>query len=346
MNLKSLRNPDLYHGRMGRQYFEGWYFKLIDKKMENVFAFIPGVFFSPEPVYSHAFIQVVDGIERSYRYERFPESRFHAESDVFSLTIEDNRFGREGVSFNLKRPRVVITGDLSFKNHLDWPDNFLNPGSMGFYNYIPRMQCYAQVCAMDFDLEGSLNINSREIDFSGGKGYIEKNWGSAFPFSWIWIQSNHFQKARASLSVSLGHIPFLFTSFRGFLAGLYVEGTFYEFTSMNRSRVEVSQKGTDLTMRLFNRRYNLTLETETKSWDFILLNGPRGKQMIPLVHENLQGLVHLELKNNASGEIIFEDTGRCTGVEYGGRQMVVLDRLAEEQSEKKKEYQASPSPGI
>jgi len=345
MNLKSLRNPDLYHGRMGQQYFEGWYFKLVDKKMEKVFAFIPGVFFSPEPVYSHAFIQVIDGIERTYNYERFPEDRFQAARDVFSVAIEENCFGREGLSLDLNRPRVAISGELAFKNHLDWPDSILSPGSMGFYNYIPRMQCYAQVCAMDFDLEGTLDINGRVIDFSGGRGYIEKNWGSSFPFSWIWIQSNHFQKARASLSCSLGHIPFLMTSFRGFLVGLYVEGNFYEFTTMNRSRVEVVQKGTDLTMRLANRHYNLTLKTETSSRDFILLNGPRGKQMIPLVHENLQGLVHLELKENATGRSIFEDTGRCAGVEYGGRQMVVLDRLAEEHGEKKKEYQTAPSPG-
>ncbi len=345
MNLKSLRNPDLYHGRTGRLYFEGWDFKLVDKKMEHVFAFIPGVFFSPELLYSHAFIQIVDGIERTYRYERFPEDRFSAARDVFSLAIEENRFGREGISFNLNRPQAVISGDLTFKNHLDWPDSFLSPGSMGFYNYIPRMQCYAQVCAMDFDLEGELDINGRPVDFSGGRGYIEKNWGSAFPFSWIWIQSNHFQKARASLSCSLGHIPFLMTSFRGFLVGFYVEDSFYEFTSMNRSRVEVVQKGTDLTMRFANRRYSLAMEIETSSHDFILLNGPRGEQMIPLVHENLQGLVHLELKDNASGETIFEDTGRCTGVEYGGRQMVVLDRPAEERGEMKKEYQANPSPG-
>jgi len=124
-----------------------------------------------------------------------------------------------------------------------------------------------------------------------------------------------------------------------------VGGTFYEFTTMNRSRVSLEQKGSDVKMLLTNRNYSLSIETETRGKDFILLHGPRGKQMIPLVHENLQGLVYLELKENSTGNIIFEDSGRCAGVEYGGRQMVILDRLAVEEAEKNKEYRAAPSPG-
>ena len=35
MNLKSLRNPDLYHGRLSKNYFEGWYFKVKVTLTEN-----------------------------------------------------------------------------------------------------------------------------------------------------------------------------------------------------------------------------------------------------------------------------------------------------------------------
>lgn len=326
MNLKSFRNPDLYHGRMGKSYFEGWYFKLVNPEMTNTFAFIPGIFYSPDQGYSHAFIQIVDGTNKTYVYERFAANEFWADSQIFSVTVAGNHFGRAGISLSLNRPEAAITGKVNFTGHLVWPDNFINPGSMGFYNYIPRMQCYSQVCAMDFDLEGKLNISGQEIDFRGGKGYIEKNWGSAFPYSWVWIQCNHFQKERASLSCSLGHIPFLMTSFKGSLIGLYIGKTFYEFTTMNRSKIEVIQQGTDIALHLSNKHYKLTVACETKSEDFILLNGPRGKQMVPLVQENLQGIVHIELKDISSGNVLFSDTGCGGGVEYGGEQMLVLDR--------------------
>ena len=326
MNLKSLRNPDLYHGRIGKNYFEGWYFKLVDAGQKHAFAFIPGVFYNANPENSHAFIQIVDGIKRTYRYERFPTKSFSASDQVFSLKINGSSFGREGISFDLNSKATSINGQLRFKNHYGWPDSFINPGSMGFYNYILKMQCYSQVCSLDFDLEGSLIIDGKAVDFTGGRGYIEKNWGSAFPYSWVWIQCNHFEKEHASLSCSLAHIPFLFTSFRGFLIGLMVDGAFYEFTTMNRSRSEVAQKGTDITLHLQNRYHSLAIECETNQDDFILLNGPRGDQMVPLVQENLQGVVHLELKEINSGKILFTDTGNCAGVEYGGDQMLVVDQ--------------------
>ena len=325
LNIKSLRNPDLYHGRMGKTYFEGWYFKLVDSSRRQAFAFIPGVSFASDPRYSHSFVQIVDGKNALYWYEQFPVQSFSAESDRFSTTIQGNQFSSQGLILNIQNPSIKAKGEIAFCNLLKWPDNFLNPGSMGFYNYILKMQCYSQVCAMDFDLEGVLEINGQKVDFSGGRGYIEKNWGSAFPYSWVWIQCNHFQKERASLSCSLAHIPFWVTSFRGFLIGLFVEERFYAFTTMNRSRVELIQKDNDVLMNIRNTKHTLSLETSTEKENFILLKGPREGQMVPLVQENLQGTVKLELKENRGGKVLFSDVGTCAGIEYGGEQMMILD---------------------
>ena len=325
MNLKSFRNPDLYHGRMGKLYFEGWYIKLVDARMKNTLTFIPGIFFSPDPEYSHAFIQVIDGTAGTYNYEKYQPSDFWADRDEFAVKVGGSSFGSKGVFLSIDRPGAVVSGNVQFSGHLRWPDSLLNPGSMGFYNYILKMQCYSQVCYMDFDLEGHINFNGSDIDLTGGRGYIEKNWGASFPYSWVWVQCNHFPSTRASLSCSLGHIPLLGTRFRGTLVGLYVENSFYAFTTMNRSKTRVTANGTDLTLYLENKDHNLTVDCETNKEDFILLNGPRGDQMIPLVQENLQGQVHVTLKENRSGKTLFADTGYCAGVEYGGEQMLVLD---------------------
>lgn len=327
MNIRSLRNPDLYHGQIGKTYFEGWYFKLVDAAMRNSFVFIPGVFFSADQRSSHAFIQIVDGMEKTYLYERFPAASFSADRHIFALAVEKNRFGREGLDLNIISEGTNLKGQISFLNHKSWPDSFINPGSMGFYNYILKMQCYSQVCSMDFDLKGKLEYNGRIIDLNGGRGYIEKNWGSAFPYSWVWVQCNHFSSKRASLSCSLAHIPLLFTSFRGFLIGLYIDDIFYEFTTINRSRVEVAQTGTDVALRVQNKNHLLAIECKTRSENFIQLKGPRGDKMIPLVQENLQGVLYVELKEKSTGKTLFADSGKCAGVEYGGEQMLVLDNI-------------------
>jgi tocopherol cyclase len=169
-------------------------------------------------------------------------------------------------------------------------------------------------------------IDGKEIDFNHGKGYIEKNWGKAFPYSWIWVQSNNFSHNKTSLSCSLAHIPFSFFSFRGFLIGLYVDGTFYSFTTINRSKIQVQLSGADVSIQVENRQFSLKIKTRTSSENFMLLNGPRDGKMMPLVQENLQGEVQVILRDKEYNKTIFEDKGYCTGIEYGGKQMMVLDR--------------------
>ena len=42
--MKPIINPDLYHGmKKDNKFFEGWYFKIVDKDNKYKFAFIPGI---------------------------------------------------------------------------------------------------------------------------------------------------------------------------------------------------------------------------------------------------------------------------------------------------------------
>jgi len=324
---KKLIDPDHYHGwHKKRNFFEGWYFKLVDASAKYTFVLIPGIHFGKENKHSHSFIQVLKGKAVKYSYLRFPIHTFFTSNNPFYISIKNNYFSLEQIKINIFNPEIKIRGTINFKNILKWPDTLLNPGSMGFYNYIPSMQCYAQVCVMDMDLEGRLNIDGKEIDFSHGKGYVEKNWGKAFPYSWIWIQSNNFSHTKTSLSCSLAHIPFSFSSFRGFLIGLYVDGIFYSFTTINRSRIKILQKESDVSLQVENRRYVLNILTQTRFENFMLLNGPRNGKMVPLVQENLQGEVQVSLQDKKDHKIIFRGMGICSGIEYGGNQMMVLDQ--------------------
>jgi len=47
--------------------------------------------------------------------------------------------------------------------------------------------------------------------------------------------------------------------------------------------------------------------------------------MIPLVQENLQGEVKVILRDKEHNKTILEDQGFCAGIEYGGKQVMVLD---------------------
>lgn len=326
--VKEIFNPDLYHGKnKNKNYFEGWYFKIVDQSKQNVFAFIPGICFSGTKTNSHSFIQLLRGNEALFNYFKYDLTEFSWNNKNFNIMVAENSFSLNKMVINLKEESLNIVGEISFKNFKKWPATFLNPGSMGYYNFIPFMECYSQVCAMDVDLTGSLRINDKIIDFNNGNGYMEKNWGSSFPLSWIWIQCNCFKNYKAALSCSIGHIPFLQTSFRGFLIGVLINDKFYKFTTMNKSKVFIKEINGDIELTAENPKYRLLVKTSTDKSKFIKCFGPKNNEMIPLLEENLKGNIEVQLIDSISNNVIFNDSGECTGIEYGGDQKKILNNI-------------------
>ncbi len=323
--LKQMLNPDLYHGGHPWNVFEGWYFKLTDA-VENTFAFIPGISWSKSAKEAHSFIQVLEGPKGKYNYHSFLPEAFTAGQSAFSVSIDDNYFSLEELSLNIDTKDQQLKGRLCFSRHTKWHDSKFAPGSMGFFNFIPFMQCYSQVCAMSMAVEGELIIDGVSYCFDGGWGYVEKNWGRAFPYSWIWLQSNRFSDPSIALSCSIGKIPFLFGSFRGFLVGLWFNNDFISFTTMKGSRAKIHPLGRDVLLELQNDKYRLYIKSEADIKDFILCRGPRDGKMVPLVEECLKGRLYIHLLELSSGKILLEDVGRAAGIEYGGDMMRIFSK--------------------
>ncbi|KNF07861.1 tocopherol cyclase [Gottschalkia purinilytica] len=322
--FKEIRNPDLYHGvNRKKNFFEGWYFKIVDKNCDNVFAFIPGIAKGNSLKFNHSFIQVLDGKKVKYNYIKFNSSSFKFKKDKFSIAIEDNNFSLSGISLNINNEKDNISGNIKFENVKKWPDSIVNPGSMGFYNYLTFMECYSHVCCIDGNIIGGLNINGDYIDFTGGKVYIEKNWGRSFPKSWIWIQSNSFDNKRVAFTCSIGRVPFICTTFSGFLVSIMVEDKFYKFTTINRSKMKIIKKDNDVNIVFTKGRLNLNVMTYSNKYEFIQCKGPKDGNMIPLVDESLNGKITVELFNNKINETIFKGVGNCAGIEYGGEMQIL-----------------------
>ena len=245
--MKEILNPDLYHGEhKNKNYFEGWYFKIVDRENNNKLAIIPGISYGKNKYDSHSFIQVLNGNENYYKYLTYNSSDFTYSNNNFRICINSNIFSLQGLNLSISSQDLNINGNLVFKNLVKWPDNILSPGSMGFYNYLKFMECYSQVCALNASIIGNLNVNGVNINFTGGKAYIEKNWGRSFPKYWLWIQSNSFKNRKSSITCSIGKIPFPIKDFTGFIIGLTLENRFYSFTTMNHSKINIQQLGNDI----------------------------------------------------------------------------------------------------
>ena len=133
-----------------------------------------------------------------------------------------------------------MCGELRFSGLTPWPVTLTSPGVMGPYTFAPFMECYHGVLSFDHTIAGSLAVDGRQLDFTGGQGYIEKDWGQAFPKAWIWTQSNHFgADARGtSLTASVAIIPWLRGAFPGFIVGLRHGEQLYRFATYSGAAIE------------------------------------------------------------------------------------------------------------
>jgi len=316
--LKTM-NPAMFHGHgQAPPFFEGWYYKLVGQDSYQRFAIIPGVFFGED---GHAFVQVLNGNMAKSSYHRFDLSEFWASEENFEVRIGDNFFSKDSIALNIDDQLGQVYGKLAFQGLKPWPVSITSPGIMGWYAWVPKMECYHGVLSFDHHIQGQLQINQEMLDFSGGRGYIEKDWGQSFPEGYIWFQSNHFDTKETSLTASVAVIPWLGSAFRGFIIGLWHQDRLYRFATYTGAKIERLEITDDwVNWIVQDRRYRLEMTASRAEGG--LLHGPTRAQMLQRVEENMSATVDIQLSTR-NDEVIFDSLGRNTAMEVHGD----LDRL-------------------
>lgn len=328
LSLRTLRDPALYHGHGAKPpFFEGWYFKLVDAAETHRYAVIPGVFIGDGPDASHAFVQTLDGVTGRTAYHRYPFDAFQAARDTFDIRIGPNRFRADAITLDIDRPEGRMQGELRFSGLVPWPVTVTSPGIMGWYAYVPFMECYHGVLSFDHGIAGQLTVDGAPLDFTGGRGYIEKDWGQAFPKAWIWTQSNHFgpDAPGTSLTASVAIIPWLRGAFPGFIVGLRHGGQLYRFATYSGARIErLDVADTHVTWHMTGRAGPLRVQhrLEVDAWraEGGLLHSPERSAMLQRVLESLTARLDVRLLAVQGGreQVIFGGTGRHAGLEIVG----------------------------
>ncbi len=313
--LRAIWRPELYHGHGKTQnYFEGWYFKMVDETRRQPVAIIPGIFLGKRGRDTHAFIQVLDGRSAHGQYHRFPADSFQCDPRNFSVKIGRNHFSASSIRVDIPSPRR-IQAEVQFGHLHPWPVSLLSPGIMGPFALLPRMQCYHGVLSMDHSLTGSVHILDAEVDMDGGRGYIEKDWGRGFPTAWIWMQCNHFDSEATSLTLSVATVPWMLTSFRGFIIGLLHRGKLHAFTTYNGARlrhIDVSDEHISITVS----RSNSEMDVKMKRTAGGTLRSPEGESMQERVTESMQSRVQVRLRTGKT--TVYEGEGWPAALETTG----------------------------
>ena len=314
-SISRLYNPPVFQGQeKTKNYFEGWYFKLVDAKGNHIWSVIPGVSYSED---THSFIQVIHAQTSLTYYQRFPIESFKFEKKEFAIEIGSNFFSHSHLVLDIQSEDLQIEGEVSFAGIQPFPVRLLSPGIMGWYAFVPFMECYHGVVSMQHPLQGSLKVNGSNISFEGGRGYIEKDWGRSMPTDWVWMQSNHFDlDPKVSFMLSVARIPWLNGYFPGFLSFLQLEGKVYRFATYNRSKV-ASLDITEEEVKLVLKNREHVLEVEALRQDGGMLKAPRHGAMDREIQESIISTLKLVLKTR-QGEVLYSDTGRYAGLEIVG----------------------------
>ncbi len=318
MNLKYIKEPILYQGRKkSRKYFEGWYFKQVAPDLKCSICVIPGI--AKDQHNTHAFIQTIINVSADpearleTHYHQFIIDDFKYDDDPFCLRIGKNTFRSNEMELNLSDDKYSLYGKIVFSELTKIKTSILSPNIMGYYAYFPFMECYHGIISMGHNLQGFLILNNKTMDFSNGKGYIEKDWGTSFPKEYAWLQSNNFIGSDASIMCSIANIPFLGTSFQGFICNLSLNTQEYRFASYNYSKL-IKLNCTDNSVDITMVKGNHKLEVSAKMQERGILKSPKKGVMNTTVKEGLSGVVDVKL-TKITGEILFKGVGNPCGIE-------------------------------
>ncbi|MHC1682248.1 MAG: tocopherol cyclase family protein [Clostridiaceae bacterium] len=320
--LRKTTNPILFQGNLKKKnYFEGWYYKQVSKDEKNVVCFIPGISLSNNEAFSfvqYVFLKLDKNNNRIVKtgYKKYSIDEFKVKSNPFILQIGENVFSETEINIKLNDNEDIIEGTLKLGAFQTIERSILVPNIMGPLAYLPKMECNHGVISMRHQINGIIKINDEEIDFSGGKGYIEKDWGTSFPEKYMWIQCNNFGDKTISIFSSVAKLPYMGIGFKGHVSNVLIGEKQYRFATYNNSKLRIEKiSGENIKLILENSKAMLKIEATLK--EPVELIAPKAGKMEKKIKEDTGGIVKFRLYDKISKNI-YEDTGNMAGIEIVG----------------------------
>lgn len=304
--MSSLLTPDAFQGSHAKApYFEGWYFRL--QKGDHSISLIPGICLEPQP---HAYLQILNAENKSSIYREYPLRAFQFREDQFRITVGTNRFSAHQIV--LKDPQ--LHGTITFTDRVPFSCHRLSTGMMGPFAFLPAMQCKHGVVTIRSTLSGSLADETGEMDFSGGVGYVEKDWGSAFPSPYLWTQA-HFDTG--TFMLCLARVPIPGGTLTGILSFLYTGQTRYAFSTYTGAQLAYICRTEDQTLHLALHTPLHRLYLQLRTQDGIPLRAPGTHGMNRVIYEDPHAALSVRLTTRA-GATLFQGQSTDAGSEIVG----------------------------
>jgi len=219
--------------------FEGWYFK--HQASGKSLAIILG------RSLDSAFILVITDCNSYHIPYSLNDYHKNEKHQAFHLRIGDSMFTHSGITVIL-----TLTGEIAYTNASP-----IDGDIMGLFRFFP-MECRHGVVSMNHNLKGAVMLNGEQLDFTGGKGYIESDSGRSFPKWYTWVQCNAFD-SDASIMASVAQIPFYGLRFWGCICVVWINGREYRLATYKGVKIVCCERGI---IELKQGNYRLTIFVE------------------------------------------------------------------------------------
>lgn len=282
-----------------KNYFEGWYFKIVQK--DNQIAFIPGISID-ESGNRQAFIQVITNDKSYYIDYQYEDVSFDFKHSV--LKIDKNIFSEKGIRINIENEELCIQGKIGFKELIP-----IKYDIMGIFSKTPFMECRHGIISLHQKLYGTLYLNQNLISFDHGTGYIETDRGSSFPKSYFWTQCNYFGSEVCGVVAAVADIPFLGFHFKGCICIVYYQKTEYRLATYLGVKI-LKQNSRCLWLKQGKYMLKIFLLKDNP----MKLLAPKSGNMSLVIHESVSCRVRYCFYENK--KLIFDYTSDYAGFEY------------------------------
>ncbi len=274
-----------FHG-IGKKYpyFEGWYLK--HQNQGKTIALIPAVHADKKGGWS-ASIQVVT--DEGAWYFTYPIELCKLSRRSFRVKIGENIFSEKGIRIKIVNSEIAVEGRIHYGKFQK-----IKGDIMGFFQWIPFLQCHHGVISMAHNLSGSLTVCGKDkkeeiIEFTGGRGYIETDWGSSFPRTYIWSQCGFGMDEKNSIMVSAADVPVFGFHLPGCICAIHYKGREYRLGTYYGARIKEYGPGTvTITQGI------MTVKVTRQSDNSFGLHAPQGGSMKRMIKESPACLVRYQ----------------------------------------------------
>lgn len=314
-------------------WYEWWYFKLIDPATNAPFYFLYGVTNpwdvgpQPEKSTSRSFVGFGNFADRWTVEQEFPVETIRAEYGRFALDFGNgNSASHSGLTGQIQavdkeqgKPRQVrwnlsTTPDWSY-NAMGWTMKL--PWASNIFWYPAQASLFAS---------GTVEVDGKVYEVRSAHGYQDRNWGRSFPKWWAWIVASEFEGSPGTVLAGGGGVPKVINIFEMpvFSMGLRHEGKEYSFRFNDGDWIEMDIAFGQWRLKLINRdgfRLEVTGHAPEERFMDLVFRTPQGEDFHDL--EALMGTLEITLSEWKPFQGGWQEITRLRtekgGLEYGSR---------------------------